>query len=275
MCSLEDAWGTTVFMGAEVESQADDRVSHMKTPDNLFFPKSDVSPLTKPLPNKNKFTRGIQSCLSRQQRVPNQQHNLRGNNGVNTMNVNVSPILSNQNTSNTPLLNEINNGFQEPTPVSNEDFVDFQNAFGVSNTVDKFMNMGMNMSDDYESTNFNTVNNRWQDLSNPHRVQNYIGSAARCQCIGPCNCRERMAGKMALNKDNAEYTTITNLDENSKELKKKNEEIVKLLGDVLDRLDKLENKVQENKTVNIHDIILYLIIVVLVITVVVLLYRKK
>jgi len=72
MCSLEDAWGTTVFMGAEVETQSDDRENCMKTPDNLFFPNNghDISPLTKPLPGKNKYTRGMQSCYSREQRTP-------------------------------------------------------------------------------------------------------------------------------------------------------------------------------------------------------------
>lgn len=272
MCSLDEAWGTTIFMGSEVESQADDRTTYMKTPDNLMYPKSNVPPLTKNLPNKNKFTRGIQSCLSRQQRVPNQQHSIRGNNGVNSVEVNVDPIISNQNTSNTPLLNEINNSFQEPAPVSDETFTDFQHAFGVSNTVDRFMNMGMNMSDDFEPVDFQNVNKNWKDLSDPHRSQNYIDSASKCNNL--VNSNQQNTNNVNNNNKNL-VETSEGLNESNKQLNKKNEEIVKLLGDVLDRLDNLENKVKEKKTVNIHDIILYLIIVGLVIIVLCLLYKKK
>ena len=69
---------------------------------------------------------------------------------------------------------------------------------------------------------------------------------------------------------NEDFNTTT------EDLKKKNEEIIKLLSNVLNRLDDLEDKVKsKDKGVNIHDIILYLIIVGLILTVLCLVYKKK
>ena len=219
MCSLEDAWGTTTFMGSEVESQADDRVDCMRTPDNLLYPKVNISPLTKPLPYKNKMTRGIHSMMSRQQRVPNNQHRLRGNNGT----INVNPIMNNPGGSNTPLLNQINENFHEPMPMANDGFTDVQDAFHVSSTVDRFMNMGLDMSDDYAPVDYQNVNNNQSDLSTPDSFTHHTG--ARCQCLGVCKCNQRARGNAQQHKlqqkMNEDFNTTT------EDLKKKNEEIIK------------------------------------------------
>lgn len=257
MCSLEDAWGTTVFMGAEVETQSDDRVNCMKTPDNLFFPKNDydVSPLTKPLPNKNKYTRGTQSCYSRRQRIPNKVHEVRGGNG--DMTVGINTIQHQKGNSNTPLLNEINESFYDPHPMTNDGrFTNVNDAFQVSGTVDRFMNMGMDMSDDPLPINYSqNVNNSWPDTSDPSRLNRHVDTYG-----GNENLPQ-------VEDHGVEHMTV-------EQIKQDNEEVIKLLGDVLEKLDRLENKVNNNKAVNVHDMILYMIVVVLVITVLFLAYRK-
>jgi len=257
MCSLEDAWGTTVFMGSEVETQSDDRENCMKTPDNLFFPKNDydVSPLTKPLPNKNKYTRGMHSCYSREVRTPSKIHQVRGGNG--DMDVRISPILNQKGGNNTPLLNKINESFYDPHPIANDGkLTDLNDAFTVSNTVDRFMNMGMDMTSKPEPINYShNVNNSWHDTSDPSRMNRHIDTYGGSESL-PYEADESV-----------EKMTV-------EQIRSENEEVIKLLGDVLNKLDRLEQKVNTNKEVNIHDMILYMIVVILVITVLFLANRK-
>lgn len=261
MCSLEDAWGTTVFMGSEVETQSDDRIDCIKTPDNLFYPKNDydLSPLTKPLPNKNKYTRGVQSCYSRKQRIPNKVHEVRGGNGDMTIGINSS--LHQRGNSNTPLLNEINESFYDPHPIANDsNLTDINNAFHVSGTVDRFMNMGMDMTDDPAPVNYSyNVNNSWPDTSDPSRLNRHVDTHGG-------------ADNLPYDADDSVETMGNNMS--VEQLKQDNEEVIKLLGDVLHKLDKLEQKVNTNKSVNIHDMILYMIVLVLIITVLFLAYKK-
>jgi hypothetical protein len=264
MCSLEDAWGVTEFMGSEVESQADDRVNCMKTPDNLFYPKTDydLSPLTKPLPGKNKYTRGVQSTYSRKQRIPNKVHEVRGGNG--DMSVGINPIMHQKGTSNTPLLNEINESFYDPHPVANDNsLTNLNDAFNVSGTVDRFMNMGMDMTDSPAPVNYSrNVNNSWQDMSDPDRMDRHVDTYDENNGNGSIAAQ-----------NNEQYVENMNDNITVEQLKLDNEEVIKLLGDVLHKLDNLERKVNNNKTVNIHDMILYMIVLVLVITVLFLAYK--
>ena len=257
MCSLEDAWGTTEFMGSEVETQSDDRENCMKTTDNLFFPQNgyDLSPLTKPLPGKNKYTRGMHSCYSRKQRTPNNVHQVRGGNG--DMSVQISPILNQKGGNNTPLLNEINESFYDPHPIANDSgLTELDNAFHVSGTVDRFMNMGMNMSDNPAPINYSqNVNNSWQDTSNPDRFNRHVDTHGGSESL-PYEADQSV-----------ESMTV-------EQLKTDNEEVIKLLGDVLHKLNRLEQKVNNDKAVNIHDMILYMIVVVLVITILFLANKK-
>jgi hypothetical protein len=264
MCSLEDAWGTTVFMGSDVETQSDDRVNCMKTPDNLLYPKNnyDLSPLTKPLPNKNQYTRGVQSCYSRKQRVPNTVHEVRGGNGDITVSIN--PSLHQKGNSNTPLLNEINESYYDPHPTTNDNnLTDINNAFHVSGTVDRFMNMGMNMSDGPAPINYSyNVNKSWQDTSDISRLNRHVDTYGGNENLpyeadSSVEAVETMENNMSI-----------------QQLKTDNEEVIKLLGDVLHKLDVLEHKINNNKAVNIHDMILYMIVLVLVITVLFLAYNK-
>ncbi len=257
MCSLEDAWGTTVFMGAEVETQSDDRENCMKTPDNLFFPNNghDISPLTKPLPGKNKYTRGMQSCYSREQRTPNKVHQVRGGNS--DMDVRISPILNQKGGNNTPLLNEINESFYDPHPIANDGrLTDLNDAFHVSGTVDRFMNMGMDMRSNPEPIDYSrNVNNSWQDTSDPSRMDRHTDTYGGSESL-PYE-----------NDQSVEKMTV-------EQIRSENDEVIKLLEDVIHKLDRLEQKVNTKKDVNIHDMILYMIVVILVMTVLFLANRK-
>ena len=304
MCSIEEAWGTQTFYDKQVESQADDRMEYMKTPDNLLFPSDTVGPLTKNIPNKNKYTRGIHSQLSRQQRIPNQEHNVRGNNGV----IHVKPDVSSMNVNNTytsykpayldlynqPLLND--NGQSQPTPsttklnnvspidvsINDPNYTNMEEGFNVSHTVDNFMNMGMNMESELGPSNLRqNVNNSWCNGVDPNFNNYKLNSLNNCSTNNNMNNVNHMNNVNNMNNMNNNKMNQLNEQqepESTEELRERmeqNKEILKLLNNVLSRLDTLEKKVNEKNKININDIILYVIIGSLVLMIMNLIYNKK
>ena len=301
MCSIEEAWGTQTFYDKQVESQADNRMEYIKTPDNLLFPSDTVGPLTKNIPNKNKYTRGIHSQLSRQQRIPNQEHNIRGNNGV----INVKPDLNSMNVNNTyttykpayldlynqSLLND--NGQSQPIPsttklnnvspndvsINDPNYTNMEEGFNVSHTVDNFMNMGMNMESDLGPSNLRqNVNNSWCNGVDPNFNNYKMNNLNNCSTnnnINNVNNVNRM-NNVIDNKMNQlnEQQEPESTDE-LRERMEQNKEILKLLNNVLSRLETLEKKVNEKNKININDIILYVIIGSLVLMIMNLIYNKK
>ena len=277
MCSIEEAWGTQTFYDKQVESQADDRMEYMKTPDNLLFPSDTVGPLTKNIPNKNKYTRGIHSQLSRQQRIPNQEHNVRGNNGV----IHVKPDVSSMNVNNTytsykpayldlynqPLLND--NGQSQPTPsttklnnvspidvsINDPNYTNMEEGFNVSHTVDNFMNMGMNMESELGPSNLRqNVNNSWCNGVDPNFNNYKLNSLNNCSTNNNMNNVNNMNN---MNNNKMNQLNEQQEPESTEELRERmeqNKEILKLLNNVLSRLDTLEKKVNEKKIIqNIPD----------------------
>lgn len=301
MCSIEEAWGTQTFYDKQVESQADNRMEYIKTPDNLLFPSDTVGPLTKNIPNKNKYTRGIHSQLSRQQRIPNQEHNIRGNNGV----INVKPDVNSMNVNNTyttykpayldlynqSLLND--NGQSQPIPsttklnnvspndvsINDPNYTNMEEGFNVSHTVDNFMNMGMNMESDLGPSNLRqNVNNSWCNGVDPNFNNYKMNNLNNCSTnnnINNVNNVNRM-NNVIDNKMNQlnEQQEPESTDE-LRERMEQNKEILKLLNNVLSRLETLEKKVNEKNKININDIILYVIIGSLVLMIMNLIYNKK
>lgn len=277
MCSIEDAWGTPTFYNKKVETQADDRISYMTTPDNLLFPGNNPGPLTKNLPNKNRFTRNIHSQLSRQQRVPNMTHQLRGGNGgndnsigqVNT-NIDVSQIGSYKPY--TPDYMNVYSG--EPQPIATKTnniqdmdasmcdpaYSNFDDAFMVSNTVDRFMNMGMDMSDDQSPVELvNNVNYNWEQGVKPKMVYG--------------RGRESPTTRNNVNRvmNHNEEPMPTHM---IKEQMENNEEVIKLLNNILSRLDKMENGLNAKKQLNVNDLIIYFTLGCVVILILLMIFNK-
>jgi hypothetical protein len=281
MCSIEDAWGTPTFFGKTVESQADDRVRYMKTPDNLLFPGNNPGPLTKTLPNKNKYTRGIHSELSRQQRVPNMTHQLRGGNAadgaigqVNT-NIDTSEIGSYKaytpdymniyNRDPQPSVTKLNKAENLDTSMCNPEYSNFDDAFMVSNTVDKFMNIGMNMSDDEAPVELQeNVNYNWEQGVNP----NLIYTRGRMSPTNTQSMSSRMNNGHSRNNMNNYRNMNNNSNRNNsvaepmptkqiKEMMSDNTEVIKLLNNVLSRLEIMEKELKKRDEFNVNDLIIY------------------
>merc|ERR1711871_1694191 len=118
--------------------------------------------MTKNLPAKNRFSRGVHSKLSRKARMNHQQYKNRGNNG--NVDINVTPDYSvmNQRQKNSPDYLDlfpkpaqmipsvdtyplpVKNTVPEPVTTMEEDeFVPWNESFRVSSDVDHFMNNGL------------------------------------------------------------------------------------------------------------------------------------
>lgn len=75
MCSIEEAWGSNnEFQGKKVFTHSDVRGQYMNTPENLNYPSMNYGPMTKNLPAKNRFSRGVHSKLTRKARMNPQQY---------------------------------------------------------------------------------------------------------------------------------------------------------------------------------------------------------
>lgn len=270
MCSIEDAWGTPTFFGKKVETQADDRVSYMKTPDNLLFPGNHPGPLTKTLPNKNKYTRGIHSQLSRQQRVPNMTHQLRGGNAADgqigqvNSNIDTSAIGSYRpyipdymniyNGEPQPSVTKLNKAENLDTSMCNPEYSNFDDAFMVSNTVDKFMNIGMDMSDDEAPVNLQqNVNYNWEQSVKPDMIY----TRGRMSPTQESNIKVMNNGNVANDGSNSTKNEVPLTTKEIKEQMDNNAEVINLLNNVLSRLEKMEREIKKKNEFNINDLIIY------------------
>ena len=280
MCSLQDAWGVPSFQGLPVESQADDRQQYMKPSDELLNPNNHNNMLSKNIPNKNNFTRGIHSRNSPQKRVLPRQ---KSNDHINV--VSDSEFHPETNNMYRPDYMEVYDNKRRPSNVprpietndiysymdstldnssdSNNGFTHYNDSFQVSNTVDKFMNMGMDMSGDHG--NAELPNNVKYDNSDNAHYNNYVH-----QNVGHGH---NMRPQGQQNPNNKKLTI------NSEDLKCKledDEKIVKMLEHILSRIDNIEYNMKTHQKKNMSDIILYFIITLIIISILFMsLYNKK
>jgi len=165
MCSIEEAWAGQTFEGRTVTSQADIRRKYMAVPDELLERNNEFS-IGRNEPTPRDSSRGLNSKFSREPRIPNVQRSTAD------ANMQFSSVMSNESTyggleprpgymsiydnADKQNANVTSNGMMMiPQPsITNgaERFNnnDINNAFMVSNTVDKFMNNSLLNEDNDE-----------------------------------------------------------------------------------------------------------------------------
>ena len=244
MCSIEEAWAGQSFEGRTVTSQADLRRKYMAVPDELLERNNEFSVgRTDPTPRDS--SRGLNSRLSREPRIPNVQR------ATADANMQFSSVMSNQSTYGglepRPGYMSIydNADKQMPQPVNTngtERFNnnDINNAFMVSNTVDKFMNNAL-LDEDNDEDRMMLEKKFNQQNRNSNSFTNNTNTNTNA---------------------NNNITDVTN-------------NFQKSLMEILHRLDRIENQIKHNSQRNMYDIVLYILIGLLIAFIVYLAVSRK
>ena len=271
MCSIEEAWGSNnTFQEKKVFTHSDVRNQYMNTPENLNYPSMSYGPMTKNLPAKNNFTRGVHSKLSRKPRMNPKEYRNRGQNG--NVSLKVTPDYSAMNQNQTdrpkhldlfpkpvemipsmdtyplPVKSEVEDVPEPFTGSDEENFVPWNESFQVSNDVDHFMNNGLNNPQHLTDKGlYGEYGDQYREISESDEI--YHQGA-----VPPIP--ERNLPRHGNN------TKMGNdvVQEEEKMHKEQQEEIVVLLNKILARVERLEKDVKQTPTYTKSDLIIYAIL---------------
>jgi hypothetical protein len=253
MCSIEEAWAGQDFLGKPVSSQSDIRKAYMSLPqDNIHTRNNEFSVSNPNEPQSRELTRGINSKYSREPRVPNKSIN----NTNASINFSSTMPKGNSYTGVEPrpaYMSIYDNA--EPQPVVQKDhFSDIDNAFNVSNTVDNFMQSGMNMSSD--STNSMNPNALLKEdtIDDEMMMNNKI-----------MNRNKNKNEFMNIKKTNKYDSSDSHSDDLSVSLPVSSDtQLLFILQQMMSKLDKIESDLHYNNSRNMYDITLYILIGMLI-----------
>ena len=250
MCSIEEAWAGQTFSGKPVSSQADIHKSYMSLPDDITTHNNQFSMKASNEPQSNSLLRGINSKYSREPRVPN--INRTSDNANINFSSTMPPLDNYGGLKPRPDYMEVYDK-SVPMPVmSGEQFTDINNAFEVSNTLNNFMERGMNNEllneDTSEENNFmnikynNKQNNKQNNFSNVKVSSRYNSSND--------------------DYDDNNYTNNTNnkSTESRNVMSSSDTQILFILQQLVNKLDKIERDLHHHQSRNTYDIILYILI---------------
>ncbi len=144
MCSIEEAWAGQKFEGSQVVSQGDMRLAFMNNPTNLLQANNEFSINQQNNPMARYKSRGINSQLSREPRVPNMNKQLSDGTCLQISSVmpeNKQPYLGEEPRPGYMSIYDNADGYIYPHMQKNYTNNDLKQAFTVSETVDQFMNV--------------------------------------------------------------------------------------------------------------------------------------
>jgi len=249
MCSIEEAWAGQTFSGKPVVSQGDIHKAYMSLPDDIMSHNNSFSMKNNESSTSREFTRGINSKYSREPRVPKINRN------SNDANINISSTIQPLNNyggiNPRPPYMEIYDNASGPIPImAGENFTDIENAYNVSSTVNKFMDMGMSREDMSRKDMFR------EDMSN-----NILLTEDTNEEIDIIN------NKFTNRENKNDFTNIkqsskyNSSDRNMNTTNDSNNtQVLFLLQQVLSKLDKLERELHNQQSRNMYDIVLYILI---------------
>ena len=240
MCSIEEAWAGQTFGGKQVVSQADIHNAYMHIPDNLLTRNNEFSVSNPNEPQSRDGTRGINSKYSRQPRVPNMSRN------SDNANINISSVMPpvnnyggiNPRPAYMSIYDKSNNNDPMPMMLSKDNFNNLENAFKVSDTVNKFMNI------DNTNKNFNDL--QLEDTEEDRQMINTKFNKNR--------------SNNSNTSDNSNNFTDTYTSSSTNENTISNMQFQMTLQSILMKLDKLESDLNHNQSRNMYDIFLYILI---------------
>jgi hypothetical protein len=256
MCSIEEAWAGQNFDGQLVSSQGDIHNAYMSIPDNVLNRGNEFNVSNPNQPQPRTLSRGINSKLSREPRIPNRTQN------TNNIEMNMSSIMppinnyggleplpsymtiyDNNDTSNRKQKSiqstQPNSTYSNPSPtMTGDNFTDVNSAFNVSDTLNNFMNRGRG-SDTFD------------DLSDEDTIEETMIINNKFKNMNTKN-----------NKN--EFTNINSKDskdsKDSNDNNDNNRNMHILLMDILNKLNKIEQDLHHNNKRNMCDVVLYIIV---------------
>ena len=239
MCSIDEAWAGQTFGGKPVVSQSDIHNTYMSLPDDITTHNNQFSLKYNEEPKPRDLSRGINSKLSREPRVP------KINRISDNANINFSssmPPYNNYGGSNPrPDYMQIYDNALPAPIMSGEQFTDINNAYNISNTLNDFMKRGDNnnmLLNEDNDIDRQTINNKFNNRKN----NNFTNI-----------------------KKQSKYDSSDNSDiesDNSNNVYHNDAQILIILQQIISKLDSLEYNMQSlhhHKSKNMYDIILYII----------------
>ena len=167
MCSIDEAWAGQNFAGKRVVSQGDFHNSYMSLPENAFMRNNEFNVADPKMPQSREHTRGINSQLTLEPRVPNMSRS--GADYDMTISSVMPQRLTYTGLQPLPAYMSSYEAFGEgPAPITKDKFNNIDNAFQVSETVNNFMDLGMQNEMLGEDTmeERRIINNKFANLKN-------------------------------------------------------------------------------------------------------------
>ena len=238
MCSIDEAWAGQTFGGKPVVSQSDIHNAYMSIPDDIMTHNNQFS-LKYNGEQKPSLSRGINSKLSREARVPKINRNI--DNGTINFSSTMPPYNNYGGINPRPDYMQIYDT-AGPSPImSGEQFTDISNAYNVSNTVNDFMSRG--------EADFNSLLS--EDTETDRRIVNTKINNKNMQNKNNMNNFANIKQHNKYDSSDSEDSNINN-----------DTQILIILQQVINKLDSLEYNMQalhHHKAKNMYDIILYII----------------
>jgi hypothetical protein len=263
MCSIEEAWAGQLFEGKHVQSQGDLHRKYMPITDNLLERNNEFS-IGRNEPQSRQDTRGLNTKMLRESRIPTNS-NINNANGVgnNIAQVNfASPVYNGSNYAGiTPRPSYMsiydNAGTNVPMPIvtGRDNFNDINQAFTVSDTVDRFMNQGMRQ-DNNSGVNSNSLLNEDNDMDNMIINKKFMNSSDNYN--------------NNLNNNNEKFNN-NSINNSTNDITIEYQNTIK---QIINRLDKLERELHSNKARNTYDMVLYILVGMLIAFIIYAILRK-
>ena len=238
MCSIDEAWAGQSFGGKPVVSQSDIHKSYMSLPDDITTHNNQFSLKYNEEPKSRDLSRGINSKLSREPRVPKINRN--SDNGNINFSSTMPPYNNYGGIDPRPDYMEIYDNSLPAPIMSGEQFTDINNAYKISNTLKDFMKRGDNnmLLNEDNDTDRKIINNKF----NNSKLNNFT------------NIKKQSKYDSS---DNSEiYNNNSNIESSN------DTQILIILQQIISKLDSLEHNMQSlhhHKSKNMYDIILYII----------------
>jgi len=292
MCSIEEAWAGQNFDGQRVSSQGDIHNAYMSIPDNVLNRGNEFTVSNPNQPQPRTLSRGINSKLSREPRIPNRKQN------TNNIEMNISSIMPpinnyggleplpsymsiyNNNNNNNNNYNNNNNDNDNDNDNSNRNQHSTQSTQPQSTQPQSTQSTQSTQSQSTQpqstqsnpsptmtGENFTDVNSAFNISDTLYNFMNRgRGNDNFDDLIDENTLEEDMIINNKYNNMNNKNTKnnknkFTNINSNeSNESNDSNRNMHILLIDILNKLNKIEQDLHNNNKRNMYDIVLYIIV---------------
>jgi len=265
MCSIEEAWAGQDFAGHKVQSQADIHRKYMPISNDLLERNNELS-VSRKEPVVREGTRGINSKFAREPRIPN----ISRSSSAGEAQINFSSTLPQGpfyvGLEQRPAYMSIydNSGDNIPAAIMSgkENFNDINQAFTVSETVDRFMTHGRSMNSSNSNSLLNEDNDVDRDVFNKKIA----------------NINSEKFNNNNHNNNNNNNNDNDNDSKISMQMQQQQQQqtlqFQQALQEILHRLNRLEGEIHNSKSRNMYDMVLYILVGMLIAFIIYSILRK-